>query len=72
LAGTFFPRLVDPDADKEPRACDYCGVAEACLRGDSGVRGRLRDWSRQRQASTPTEKAFLDAWLLASKKEPQP
>lgn len=72
FSGCFFPRLIEPDVDKEPRACNYCGVAEACLRGDSGARGRLRDWSAGRPPETAPEKAFLDAWLLASTKEPQP
>ena len=72
FSGCFFPRLIEPDMDKEPAACDYCGVAEACLRGDSGARGRLRDWTAGRRPETQEEKSFLDAWLLASAKEPQP
>ncbi len=42
-AGTFFPRLVD-DKGKEPQACAWCEVSEACLRGDSGARRRLQLW----------------------------
>ena len=34
-----------PDENVEPDACRYCDVAEACLRGDSGARGRLRAWT---------------------------
>jgi hypothetical protein len=44
--GSFFPRLVDPAGRKEPARCGYCNVAEACLRHDSGARGRLTRWSR--------------------------
>ncbi len=39
--GVFPPRLEDPRGD-EPRACRRCPVAEACSRGDSGQRARLR------------------------------
>lgn len=66
--GTFFPRLVEPDRDSEPRACQYCAVAEACLRGDSGTRGRLRDWSEADREHTLTEQALLEAWSLGSKR----
>lgn len=72
MAGCFFPRLVEPDDDRQPTACDYCGVAEACLRGDSAARGRLRDWSAQRRTQTATEDSFLQAWRLASKRESRP
>jgi len=44
-AGTHFPRLVLADEDKEPRACDWCEVSAACLRGESGQRARLRRWA---------------------------
>ncbi len=67
-AGTFFPRLVAPDMDAEPRVCQYCKAAEACLRGDSGARGRLRDWAADHRARNAMETAFLDTWLLASAK----
>jgi hypothetical protein len=40
--GVFFPRLEDPSG-KEPRACERCALAEACVRGDSGMRRRLRE-----------------------------
>ena len=69
LAGTFFPRLVETDSDQQPRACAYCSVAEACLRGDSAARGRLRDWTARRRAETPSEEIFLRAWWLASTRE---
>jgi len=41
--GAFFPRLVNAERDKEPERCSFCSVSEACVRGDSGARGRLRD-----------------------------
>jgi RecB family exonuclease len=40
--GVFFPRLEDPHG-QEPRACERCALAEACVRGDSGMRRRLRE-----------------------------
>jgi hypothetical protein len=39
--GVFFPRLEEPGG-REPTACRYCRIAEACARGDSGARRRLR------------------------------
>ena len=64
--GLFFPRLVEPDTDVEPRRCQYCDVAEACLRGDSSARGRLRDWTRLGRATNKIERSLLDTWNLAS------
>ena len=48
--GAFFPRLVEPRKDREPPACRWCEVSEACLRGDSGARQRLRRWAMKRQS----------------------
>jgi ATP-dependent helicase/nuclease subunit B len=44
LAGTFFPRLVDPTGERTPATCKYCEVKEACLLGDSGARRALAAW----------------------------
>ncbi len=65
-AGSFFPRLVDPVGQKEPRRCDYCEVAEACLRGDSGARRRLFEWSTRGEAEDPAGRALLGVWDLAA------
>ena len=74
--GAFFPRLVEPDRDEEPGRCKFCAVHEACLRGDSGARGRLAAWaSAHRQPSIDgvgtevprAERALLGVWLLPSK-----
>ncbi|MDP3937457.1 MAG: PD-(D/E)XK nuclease family protein, partial [Deltaproteobacteria bacterium] len=43
-AGAFFPRLVAPGREGEPEACGYCGVRQACLRGDTGAEMRLEGW----------------------------
>jgi hypothetical protein len=72
--GSFFPRLVEAKSDEEPRRCQYCEVKEACLRGDSGARTRLAEWSRagaalppeQRAALSPPEQALLRLWHLGS------
>jgi len=72
--GAFFPRLVEPDRDAEPRRCDYCEVAEACLRRDSGARRRLSRWAEaldpESDAQAPervsdAEAALHGVWRLA-------
>lgn len=65
-AGSFFPRVVDPAGQKEPRRCEYCEVAEACLRGDSGARRRLFEWAARGEAEGGTDRALLAVWKLAA------
>jgi RecB family exonuclease len=65
-AGAFFPRVVDPAGQREPRRCEYCEVAEACLRGDSGARRRLFEWSARGEAEDSTDRALLGVWKLAA------
>jgi hypothetical protein len=61
--GSFFPRLVEPDLEEEPRRCRFCSVKEACLRGDSGARARLERWVEERPAHPgPAERALRGAW----------
>ena len=74
--GTFFPRLSVPTENAEPDACRYCDVAEACLRGDSGSRGRLRAWSDSQDESglaeldpTSTSHSIATLWFLPSSNE---
>ncbi|MCP4204756.1 MAG: hypothetical protein GY769_22845, partial [bacterium] len=68
--GAFFPRLVQHHQNAEPVTCSYCAVAEACLRGDSGARGRLRSWTESRHPRhrpTPEETpeaAVVRTWYL--------
>jgi hypothetical protein len=67
-AGSFGPRLVDAKGETAP-ACQWCRVSEACLRGDSDARRRLRAW---REASRdadlarmgPAERALLELLRL--------
>jgi PD-(D/E)XK nuclease superfamily len=70
-AGVFFPRVVQPDKDEEPQRCDYCAVRQACSRGDSGARLRLREWMEARQAEfegrgrlEPDQLVALMLWKL--------
>ena len=63
-AGSFFPRLLDEDLEKEPRACLYCEVATACLRGDPGARRRLAGWVETRQAGDGAPPAGAERALL--------
>lgn len=72
--GAFFPRLQRPDKEVEPNACEYCQFAAACLRGDSGARGRLADWAKTHAEGRPSSKgpgkalaALLDLWQLPAK-----
>lgn len=69
--GSFFPRLVEPLEDREPARCKRCEVAQACLRGDSGARGRLKRWVESAQARASEgaplpaeEQAALAVWSL--------
>jgi RecB family exonuclease len=41
--GAFPPRLVEKGAENP--FCERCELAEACLRGDSGARQRMRVWT---------------------------
>ncbi len=73
--GAFFPRLAEPDRNAEPVLCRYCDVAEACLRGDSTQRGRIRGWvERLRDGVTAADedgtragrdRAATATWYLA-------
>jgi hypothetical protein len=62
--GAFFPRLVETNGRKEPGRCTYCAVAEACLRGDSGARQRLFEWTLSSPVLVPAEEALMDVWRL--------
>lgn len=65
--GSFFPRLVKPDGREEPIRCSYCAVAEACLRGDSGARKRLSQWTLATGEPGAGEEALLRVWRLWEK-----
>src|SRR6202035_4146944 len=63
-AGAFFPRLVDPGGRAEPARCSWCTVAEACLRGDSGARGRLFEWTMAAKEPVAGDEATAPSALL--------
>jgi hypothetical protein len=63
--GAFFPRLEEHGKGREPRRCEWCQVSEACLRGDSGARRRLRLWA---QTSEPARPGAAAAALAAARR----
>ncbi len=74
-AGSFFPRVVEPSGRQEPVRCKFCEVAEGCLRGDSGARRRLFEWSERAHAvaaatgdagAANESAALLGVWRLAA------
>jgi hypothetical protein len=70
-AGSFFPRLLDEDREDEPRACLYCEVATACLRGDTTARRRMADWLAAREGgqgarTVGAERALLNLFRLGA------
>ena len=68
IAGSFFPRLYDPVRDREPEACRFCEVAQACLRGDSGARRGLVAWAG-RAGGDGAIRALRDLWTLGRELE---
>ena len=70
-AGVFFPRLVKPDDDEEPSACATCEVSEACIRGETTDRIRLRDWAREQgrpgALTEGADDAMMALWWLTGK-----
>ncbi len=59
-AGAFFPRVVDTAGRNEPARCSWCAVAEACLRGDSGARLRLFEWTETARRPHPLGRVGSD------------
>ena len=49
--GHYVPRLVSPGGGSEGRRCLHCEVAEACIRGESNMRGRLGRWLEEVDAA---------------------
>lgn len=65
LAGEFFPRLSEATADREPQLCSFCEVRQACLRGDTSARRRLREWAGGLEAAevAEAERSALELWM---------
>ena len=49
--GHYVPRLVSPGGGSEGRRCLHCEGAEACIRGESNMRGRLGRWLEEVDAA---------------------
>jgi hypothetical protein len=61
---------VDPAGRDEPGRCKVCEVAEACVRGDSGARLRLFEWTERMRGAPDlpsAEAALLQVWRLPDK-----
>ncbi len=68
--GAFLPRLVEPDGRKEYQGCEWCEVAPACVRHDSGARARLNAWLADAEAAAgegAAPAAARKVWMLAAK-----
>ncbi len=55
--GSFLPRLELPDGTDRDGPCRHCQLSEACVRGDTGARLRLRRWAAD--AADPAGAAAL-------------
>ncbi len=64
-AGSFPPRLLNNKGTEEGPACRNCDVQEACLRGDSGIRGRFELWHAEQPEEPSSEELTADflRWL---------
>jgi len=60
-AASFFPRLVDPERGREPRACSYCEMSQACTRGDARASESLSAWIDFPGDAPPEHAPALDA-----------
>jgi hypothetical protein len=67
--GITFPRLEEADGRKA-KHCEYCSVAEACRRDDSGFRRRLIEWMQRDRATADSDEAVArDLWWLGFDRE---
>ena len=63
--GLHPPRLLEPKLDREYKGCEFCAVAEACVRGDSGYRLRLERWhTRELERSASRSERGEALWRL--------
>ena len=69
--GIFFPRLEDTH-QREPNLCRRCELAEACIRGDSEARAKLRQListlqnrSAREEPLSSEEELLLGLWRLS-------
>ena len=64
--GGLTPRVEEAhNPGKVPPACNWCPVAQACLRSDTGYRQRVVQWmQREVQGESEAERAAHDLWWL--------
>lgn len=66
--GVRFPRLLERDGSRDMGLCASCDVRLACVRGESSLRTRLREWVEHHRegasglARHPAERALLALW----------
>lgn len=67
--GVAFPRLEEANG-RQAAHCSYCGVAEACRRGDSAFRRDLVRWMQGDEgAGDPSVDAARELWWLGFARE---
>ncbi len=66
--GDFFPRLTEPNQDKEPSPCRSCPVSEACIRGDTSMRRQLFAWGQRALTEPWGMSPAADLWRLPAAK----
>jgi hypothetical protein len=67
--GIVFPRLEEADG-RAAKHCEFCSVAEACRRDDSGFRRRLVEWMQGESATAGSDEAAArDLWWLGVDRE---
>jgi hypothetical protein len=59
--GTLLPRVVEANENKEPSRCQWCSVAAACSRRDSGTRSRINRIN-ELWTSMPPQNPFEASW----------
>jgi hypothetical protein len=67
--GITFPRLEEADG-RTAKHCEFCSVAEACRRDDSGFRRRLIAWMQGDAATAESDETVArDLWWLGFDRE---
>lgn len=66
-AGSFFPRLTQPDGTQINAACEHCEVREACLQGDSAANAAMLNWGQALPRHAAAQ-ATGELWQLHARK----
>lgn len=73
VEGVFYPRMLGARPEKPGPYCDFCSVAQACLREDSGAKLATVLWTGDdarltgRTRGAETRAALAGLWSLAAK-----